>query len=109
MTRTNSQMSNRPFLGHNGKREWLSKSLFEMNRRIAGNDSWAEPQMEARAGVLADTAVRLWPGPKACSGNEGAWLEAAGGTNNGLLDAAIMETTPVASWARERYLLDLWL
>jgi hypothetical protein len=33
----------------------------------------------------------------------------AGGTNNGLLGAAIMETTPVASWAREHHLLDLWL
>jgi hypothetical protein len=65
-------MSNRPFIGANGKQVWLSRSLFEMNRQIALNESWGEFQMEARATFLADQALKLWLGPTAFSGNEGA-------------------------------------
>jgi hypothetical protein len=53
-------------------RSWLSRSLFEMNRQVALNESWGEFQMEARATFLADQALKLWLGPTAFSGNEGA-------------------------------------
>jgi hypothetical protein len=43
-----------------------------MNRQIALNESWGEPQMEARATFLAAQALKLWPGPTAFSGKEGA-------------------------------------
>jgi len=33
---------------------------------------FGRPEVHVYLRVLADTAVRLWPGPKACSGNEGA-------------------------------------
>lgn len=63
ITQTNSEMSNRAFLGPNGKREWLGRSLFEMNRRISQLDQWTEAEMSERAEWFASTALRLWPRP----------------------------------------------
>lgn len=61
VTRTNSEMSNRAFLGQKGKREWLAKSLFEMNRRIAQNERWTEDEIRERADYFGGQALKLWP------------------------------------------------
>jgi hypothetical protein len=73
ITKTNSAMSNRPFVTNDGrgKRDWYRESLFEMNHRIAANDSWGEPQLEARADEFVRNAMKLWPLPQGITGWKG--------------------------------------
>lgn len=40
---------------------WLKKSLLALNLQIVANPAWAEPEIQARARVLADAAVAIWP------------------------------------------------
>jgi hypothetical protein len=63
ITRTNPEMSNKPFLGRGGKKEWLAKSLFEMNRRIAAEDNWSEAQILERRDFLVAAATKIWRRP----------------------------------------------
>lgn len=64
ITRTNPEMSNKPFLGAGGKKDWLSKSLFEMNRRIAQHERWSEAEILARRSFLLTAAAKLWQRPE---------------------------------------------
>jgi hypothetical protein len=42
-----------------------------MNHRIAANDSWGEPQLEARADEFVRNAMKLWPLPQGITGWKG--------------------------------------
>lgn len=70
ITKTNSAMSNRPFVAQDGKgkRDWYRDSLFEMNHRIAAHDRWGEEQLEARADEFVSNSLRLWPLPAGVNG-----------------------------------------
>jgi hypothetical protein len=70
ITKTNSAMSNRPFVSPDGKgkRDWYLDSLFQMNHRIAANETWGEEQLKARGEEFARNSLRIWPLPEGVSG-----------------------------------------
>ncbi|WP_062428455.1 GmrSD restriction endonuclease domain-containing protein [Herbidospora daliensis] len=57
----NSELSNHSFAV---KRAALGQSGLVMNQEIAANPTWGEPEIRARAGLLADRAIEIWPGPE---------------------------------------------
>ncbi|WP_066948093.1 DUF262 domain-containing protein [Microtetraspora fusca] len=60
LTGYNSELSNGSF---STKRELLAKSGLVMNQEIAAAESWGKAQILARADLLADRAIEIWPGP----------------------------------------------
>ena len=60
LTAYNSELSNAPFAT---KREKLAASNLEMNRAIAGHETWGPPQIAERGRALAARALAIWPGP----------------------------------------------
>ncbi|MFI6581745.1 DUF262 domain-containing protein [Embleya sp. NPDC050493] len=60
LTSQNSHLSNHPF---ERKQDLLRSSSLEMNKRIAGTDSWGATEILARADELAERAITLWPAP----------------------------------------------
>ncbi|GAB1818025.1 DUF262 domain-containing protein [Herbidospora sp. RD11066] len=57
----NSELSNNSFAV---KRTQLGLSGLVMNQEIAANETWGEAEVRARAEVLADRAIVIWPGPE---------------------------------------------
>ena len=60
LTGYNPELSNRTF---DEKRAALAHSNLEMNKSIAQAAAWTRTQIEDRTELLADRALRLWPGP----------------------------------------------
>jgi uncharacterized protein with ParB-like and HNH nuclease domain len=60
----NSAASNRPF---SEKKLWLKQSLLALNVPVFDRDSWDETAITARSRMLAEIAVRIWPGPESIS------------------------------------------
>ncbi|GAA3621743.1 DUF262 domain-containing protein [Kineosporia mesophila] len=87
LTGYNSELSNGPF---DKKRTVLATSGVRMNQEIAENEVWGRAQILARAAVLAQRAVSIWPGPssQSPSGASELWQ---------LLDSALTEL-PAGSW-----------
>lgn len=61
----NATASNRPF---SEKKLWLKQSLLAMNLSIQDHDTWDEKSIAGRAALLADAAIKIWPGPDTYSG-----------------------------------------
>ena len=55
----NATASNRAF---GEKKLWLRQSLLALNIPIQENNHWDETAILARSAMLADTAIKLWPG-----------------------------------------------
>ena len=60
LTAFNAELSNDFF---DRKRQLLSESNLETNRRIADLERWGAAEIAARAKDLAERAVKLWPAP----------------------------------------------
>jgi hypothetical protein len=60
LTAYNSELSNSPF---ETKRGLLRNSNLEMNKEVAGYEQWGFEEIDARGQLLANRAVRIWPGP----------------------------------------------
>lgn len=58
----NTVASNAAF---DAKKHWLATSLLAVNQEIAASSQWDRQEIGARAQVLADRAVALWPAPAA--------------------------------------------
>jgi hypothetical protein len=64
LTGYNSELGNLPF---RQKQQKLDTSHIELNRWICEQATWDAATIEARAAVLADTAVKIWLGPESFS------------------------------------------
>src|SRR5258708_35064307 len=60
LTAFNGTLSNNPF---ERKRQIYGASHLELNRALAEQDVWGRDQILARADVLADHAIAIWPSP----------------------------------------------
>ncbi|MBI4568221.1 MAG: DUF262 domain-containing protein [Planctomycetes bacterium] len=58
LTGYNPALSNSPFPE---KRKILRDSRLVLNAEIAKSEQWTKPEIEQRAGTLADLALRVWP------------------------------------------------
>ena len=56
----NSELSNNTF---DEKKKLLLNSNLEMNKEIAKNTEWKFKQIEERATLLSERALKIWPGP----------------------------------------------
>ncbi|MCC5579036.1 DUF262 domain-containing protein [Microtetraspora sp. AC03309] len=61
LTGYNSELSNGSF---SEKRKLLAQSGLVMNQEIAAAESWGKAEILARADLLADRAIKIWPGPE---------------------------------------------
>ncbi len=61
LTAYNSKLGDSPF---DSKKHLLDEtSNLEMNRWIADQPKWTEERIRQRAELLAERALRIWPGP----------------------------------------------
>ncbi len=60
LTGYNTELSN---LAFQEKKIKLARSHIELNRWICGQRRWTEEEIRARAEVLVELALRLWPRP----------------------------------------------
>ncbi|UGY90760.1 GmrSD restriction endonuclease domain-containing protein [Streptomyces gobiensis] len=60
LTGVNSRLSNHIF---ERKKDLFTSSHLELNRGIAEAESWSAEEILARADMLTERAVKLWPGP----------------------------------------------
>ncbi|MGC4768898.1 GmrSD restriction endonuclease domain-containing protein [Micromonospora sp. DT44] len=67
LTGYNSELSNKPFAV---KRIALAKSGIRLSREIADQQRWGGSEILARADVLAERIITIWPGPTQESGNQ---------------------------------------
>ena len=58
----NIAASNRAF---SGKKDWLRQSLLAINFEISEHDTWGEDAIAARARLLGERAITIWPAPLA--------------------------------------------
>ncbi len=56
----NSELSNKIY---DEKRKWLQDSNLEMNKEIVRNTEWKFKQIEERANLMSERALKIWPGP----------------------------------------------
>ena len=56
----NATASNRAF---HDKKPWLAQSLLALNLAILEKDAWDEAAISERAMMLAEVALKVWPGP----------------------------------------------
>lgn len=62
----NATASNKAFTE---KKLWLKQSLLALNLLVLEQPDWDETTIATRAASLAETAVKLWPGPDAYTGD----------------------------------------
>ena len=72
LTAQNSKLSNHMF---ERKQKIFQSSGLSMNRHIADAPGWGRPEIETRAGLLADHACALWPAPMSSGEREPAILD----------------------------------
>ncbi len=60
LTAFNGTLSNHPF---ERKQQIFSGSHLELNRALAGHDTWGRDEILRRADDLADRAIAVWPSP----------------------------------------------
>jgi len=89
LTGYNPELSNRPF---REKRELLHASSVPDNQDIAALESWGDPEIKARAAVLAERVARHWPGPV------GGVNDETGGTDWTIAERTI-SSIPLGHWA----------
>lgn len=56
----NPELSNKMY---DEKRKLLQSSNLEMNKEIVGNAEWKFKQIEERAELMSERALKIWPGP----------------------------------------------
>ena len=60
LTAYNGTLSNNPF---ERKQEIYGESNLQMNKALVENDAWGRDEILARAEVLAELAIAIWPAP----------------------------------------------
>jgi alkylated DNA nucleotide flippase Atl1 len=60
LTAYNGTLSNNPF---ERKQEIYGESNLQMNKALVENDAWGRGEILARADVLAERAIAIWPAP----------------------------------------------
>jgi len=68
LTGYNSELSNRPFIEKRNMKGGFGDSPIRMNRSLASLEHWNEAEMQKRADLLAELAIKVWEYPQI--GNE---------------------------------------
>jgi alkylated DNA nucleotide flippase Atl1 len=88
LTAYNGVLSNSPFVR---KQQIYDNSNLQLNKELVDSRSWARAQILARADVLAERVIQIWPGPLA--GSKGAPI----GFDWSRIDAAVA-AIPAGLW-----------
>jgi uncharacterized protein with ParB-like and HNH nuclease domain/predicted transport protein len=64
LTGYNSQLSDRPFQEKRNMEGGFAHSPLQLNKDLEGVEHWNAEEIEKRALILADIAVKVWPVPK---------------------------------------------
>jgi uncharacterized protein with ParB-like and HNH nuclease domain/predicted transport protein len=64
LTGYNSELSDRPFLEKRDIEGGFAHSPLQLNKTLANAEHWNAEEIEKRALILADIAIKVWPTPK---------------------------------------------